>query len=90
MEEAQDLLKDVIWCQNAYETMDGSDALVIVTEWNEFRALDLGRVKELLSAPVLVDFRNIYNSDEMEEAGFNYYSLGRPRSSERALGPVRR
>tara|TARA_Y100001960_G_scaffold302716_1_gene354054 strand:+ start:124 stop:1464 length:1341 start_codon:yes stop_codon:yes gene_type:complete len=90
MEEAQDLLKDVIWCQNAYETMDGSDALVIVTEWNEFRALDLGRVKELLSAPVLVDFRNIYNSDEMEEAGFNYYSLGRPQSSERALGPVRR
>jgi UDPglucose 6-dehydrogenase len=86
MEEAKKLLKDITWCQNAYETMDGSDVLVIVTEWNEFRALDLDRVKELLIAPVLVDFRNIYSADELEDAGFDYHSLGRPRSAGRVHG----
>ncbi len=84
--EARKLLSEVKWCENAYEAMDGSDALVIITEWNEFRALDLSRVKELLNAPVLVDLRNIYNADEMIEAGFDYHSIGRPRSRELTLG----
>ena len=77
IDEARKLLADVAWCDNAYQTMEGADALVIVTEWNEFRALDLDRVRELLTAPVLVDLRNIYNASEMHDAGFDYHSIGR-------------
>ena len=77
MEEAKQLLNGVIWCNDAYSAMEGADCLAIVTEWNEFRALDLGRAKSLLSQPVLVDFRNIYQPDEMKKAGFDYYSIGR-------------
>jgi UDPglucose 6-dehydrogenase len=80
IDEARKLLADVDWCDNAYQTMEGADALVIVTEWNEFRALDLDRVRELLAAPVLVDLRNIYNASEMYDAGFDYHSIGRPRT----------
>jgi UDPglucose 6-dehydrogenase len=78
MKEAKPLLKDVAWCENAYDTMDGADVLVIVTEWNEFRALDIRRVKSLLKTPILVDLRNIYKPDEMAAAGFKYVSIGRP------------
>ena len=59
--------------------MEDADALVIVTEWNEFRALDLERVRRLLKSPVMIDLRNIYNAVEMQNAGFDYYSIGRPR-----------
>ncbi len=62
----------------AYDAIKGADALVIVTEWNEFRALDLGRIKSLMKAPVMVDLRNIYNPDEMAAAGFRYTCIGRP------------
>jgi UDPglucose 6-dehydrogenase len=79
MDEAKKLLKDVVWCGSAYETMEGADALAIVTEWNEFRALDLARVKSLLRSPVVVDFRNIYDPAAMTAAGFDYTSIGRPR-----------
>jgi UDPglucose 6-dehydrogenase len=78
MAEAKKLLRDVVWCEDAYGAMEGADALVIVTEWNEFRALDLPRVKSLLRAPVLVDLRNIYKPSEMADAGFRYSSVGRP------------
>jgi UDPglucose 6-dehydrogenase len=78
MKEAKPLLKDVAWCENAYDTMDDADVLVIVTEWNEFRALDIRRVKSLLKTPILVDLRNIYKPDEMAAAGFKYVSIGRP------------
>jgi UDPglucose 6-dehydrogenase len=57
--------------------MEGADCLVIVTEWDAFRALDLGRVKSLLSSPVLVDLRNIYPRAMIEEAGFAYHGVGR-------------
>jgi len=77
MVEAATLLKDVMFCEGPYQTMEGSDALVIVTEWNAFRALDLKRVKTLLAHPVLIDLRNIYNPREMELAGFKYHSVGR-------------
>ncbi len=66
------------WCDDAYSAMDGADCLAIVTEWNEFRALDLDRIKALLAEPVLVDLRNIYHPDEMKKAGFEYHSIGRP------------
>ena len=79
MTEAKTLLENVEWRENAYDTMDNADAMVIVTEWNEFRALDLERVKSLLKTPVLVDLRNIYKPNEMAEAGFHYISIGRPK-----------
>ena len=77
MGEAADLFEKVLFFDGPYEMMEGADALVIVTEWNVFRALDLERVKKLLKTPTLVDLRNIYNLDEMKRAGFNYFSVGR-------------
>ncbi|HYD31686.1 MAG TPA: nucleotide sugar dehydrogenase, partial [Azospirillaceae bacterium] len=78
MPEAAKMLPDVIWCQDAYETMPGADCVTIITEWNEFRALQLDRVRELLTRPVMVDLRNIYNPTDMVAAGFSYTSIGRP------------
>ncbi|MSP51261.1 MAG: UDP-glucose/GDP-mannose dehydrogenase family protein [Alphaproteobacteria bacterium] len=78
MREAKAVLSDVVWCEGAYEAMTGADALAILTEWNEFRALDLERARGLLSNPILVDLRNIYRPDEVSAAGFDYYSIGRP------------
>jgi UDPglucose 6-dehydrogenase len=78
MGEAKQLLSDVEFCDDAYATMEGADALVIVTEWNAFRALDLDRVKQLLKRPVMVDLRNIYKPAQMAAAGFRYVSIGRP------------
>jgi UDPglucose 6-dehydrogenase len=77
MDEAKKLLPDLVYCENAYQTMLGADALVIITEWNEFRALDLKRVKSLLQTPTVVDLRNIYKPADMAESGFFYYSIGR-------------
>ncbi len=79
MGEAKKLLDGVVWCDTAYETLGGADALVIVTEWNEFRGLDLKRVKSLLRQPVVADLRNIWNPEEMAALGFRYASVGRPR-----------
>jgi len=78
MNEAKKLMPDLTYCKDAYECMTGADALVLITEWNEFRALDLARVKSVLREPVLVDLRNVYSPDEMKEAGFRYSSIGRP------------
>ncbi len=77
--EAQKLL-DIVLCRDAYEALDGADGAVILTEWNEFRALDLPRVKSLLKSPLLVDLRNIYRPAQMAEAGFRYVSVGRPEA----------
>lgn len=77
MEEAAKLLDGVTWCEDAYDAMEGADAVAILTEWNIFRALDLDRVKKLLKRPVMVDLRNIYTLDEMRAAGFRYVSIGR-------------
>jgi len=78
MDEAKELLTDVDYKTNAYLTIEGADALVIVTEWDQFRALDLTRVKDLLTSPIIVDLRNIYVPQEMREMGFVYSSIGRP------------
>ena len=75
--EAAKLL-DVELCGDAYEAITAADGVVILTEWNEFRALDLGRVKSLLKTPLMVDLRNIYRPRLMTEAGFTYFSVGRP------------
>lgn len=78
MEEARTLLPGVVWCEDSYATVDDADAVVIITEWNEFRLLDLERVKTLMKKPVMVDLRNIYKPAEMVDAGFRYVSIGRP------------
>lgn len=78
MAEAKKLLGGLIPCAGAYEAMAGADALAIITEWNEFRALDLARIKSLLREPVVVDYRNIYNPEEMAAAGLRYSCVGRP------------
>ncbi len=77
MEEAKKLLKDIEYCKDSYEVARGSDALVIVTEWNEFRQLDLGKIKEFLKSPVIIDTRNIYEPERMKRLGFTYECVGR-------------
>ncbi len=78
MEAAAPLLDDVDWKSDAYETAEGVDALVIITEWNAFRGLDLDRLAGLMATPVLVDLRNIFTLDEIERSRFAYHSVGRP------------
>jgi UDPglucose 6-dehydrogenase len=76
-EQAKKVLDNVVYCTGPYEAMEGADGLAIVTEWDAFRALDLARVKSLLSQPVFVDLRNIYPRNLVEEAGFTYHAVGR-------------
>jgi len=78
MEQARAVLHKVDYCPDAYSCADGADALVIVTEWDAFRALDLERIKGLLREPLIVDLRNIYRPEEMRRRGFRYVSVGRP------------
>lgn len=80
MEEAKKLLSGIEYCTDAYATMKDADAVVIVTEWNQFRALDLDRVKSLLKSPVMVDLRNVYKPSDMAAEGFAYSSIGRPQA----------
>jgi UDPglucose 6-dehydrogenase len=77
MEEARKLVPNVELCEDSYDACRGADALVIVTEWNQFRMLDLTRVKELLRQPLIADLRNIYEPGPMRDAGFSYVSVGR-------------
>ncbi|MBV8132746.1 MAG: UDP-glucose/GDP-mannose dehydrogenase family protein [Alphaproteobacteria bacterium] len=78
MAEAKRLMPEPVYCQDAYQTMEGAEALILLTEWNEFRGLDLGRVKGLLARPLVIDLRNIYQPQEMVAAGLSYLSIGRP------------
>jgi UDPglucose 6-dehydrogenase len=72
------LFPAVIFCDNAYEAAEGADALVILTEWNQFRKLELDRLHELLRRPLVIDLRNLYEPEKMASAGFHYISIGRP------------
>jgi len=83
MAEAMRLMPEPVYCQDAYQTMEGADALILLTEWNEFRGLDLGRVKDLLASPLVIDLRNIYQPQEMAAAGLTYFSIGRPAQRAR-------
>jgi len=78
MQAASTLLTGVEYARDAYDCARGADALVIVTEWDIFRALDLKRLKTALAEPVVVDLRNVYRPDEMRRNGFTYVSIGRP------------
>ena len=78
IENARALLGEVTYCEDAYACAEGADALVIVTEWEQFRALDLPRLKQIMARPVVVDLRNIYRRDEMVRHGFTYVAVGQP------------
>ncbi|MBI1197854.1 MAG: nucleotide sugar dehydrogenase [Phenylobacterium sp.] len=78
MDEARRLLDGVAFMDDPYAVAQGADALVIVTEWDQFRALDLDRIKLVMNRPVLIDLRNIYKPDDMRARGFTYTSVGRP------------
>jgi UDPglucose 6-dehydrogenase len=77
MPQAKDMLTGVTFCDNEYDCAKGASALVIVTEWEQFRALDFARLKKDMAAPVLIDLRNVYRPDEMARHGFRYESVGR-------------
>jgi len=76
MEQAKKVLENVTYCDNAYDCAKGGDALVIVTEWEQFRALDLRRLKSAMARPIMVDLRNAYNSAQVKQAGFTYHGIG--------------
>jgi UDPglucose 6-dehydrogenase len=78
MKEAAHLLKDIGYADSAYKAVDGADAMVIITEWDQFRALDLDRIKGAMRGNVVVDLRNIYAPEDMARHGFAYTSIGRP------------
>ncbi len=80
MEQAKPLLANVAFCKDAYDCAEGASALVIVTEWEQFRALDFARLKTIMQRPVLVDLRNIYRPGEVVRHGFVYESVGRAKS----------
>jgi UDPglucose 6-dehydrogenase len=79
MEQAKPLLSNVEFCKDAYDCAQGASALVIVTEWEQFRALDFARLKKVMERPVLVDLRNIYRPEEVVRHGFAYESVGRAK-----------
>ena len=81
MEQAKGMLTGVTYTEDAYSCAQGADALVIVTEWEQFRALDLARLKAAMANPVVVDLRNVYRPDDMRRLGFTYVGVGRPASS---------
>ncbi len=78
MEQARPLLEDVTFGAGPYDIAEGADALVIVTEWDAFRALDFARLRRLMTTPVLIDLRNVYRREEIARHGFRYASVGRP------------
>jgi UDPglucose 6-dehydrogenase len=78
MEHARSILNGVDYADDAYACVEGADALAVMTEWGEFRALDLASIRSLLKRPVLIDLRNIYRPEEMQKLGFTYVSVGRP------------
>ncbi len=80
MEEAKKVLQDVLYVSDPYAVAEGADALILMTEWNLFRNLDMARIKGALKSPVFIDLRNVYEPKKMADLGFRYSSVGRPRS----------
>ena len=75
--EARAMLQGVTFASGPYEAAEGADLLLILTEWDQFRALDLARIKTLMKTPVIADLRNVYKPEEMRDSGFRYISIGR-------------
>jgi UDPglucose 6-dehydrogenase len=87
-EQAQKIFTDIEFANDAYSAAEAADALVIVTEWDEFRALDLKRVAASLRGRTLVDLRNVYDRTEAEEAGLHYFGVGRGRLRPAAVEKI--
>lgn len=83
MENAKAVLQGVNWCNDAYEAATGADAIVILTEWDEFRHLDLKRLHALMRENVIIDLRNLYDPETVAASGFDYYSIGRAKATKR-------
>jgi UDPglucose 6-dehydrogenase len=77
MDKARDLVKGADFCDDAYATADGADALLVVTDWNEFKQLDMARIRRSMTNPLLIDGRNIYDPAQLRRLGFDYYGVGR-------------
>ena len=78
MDEAKKVLKEVTYADDPYAVADGSDAIILMTEWNPFRNLDLDQIKKKLKSPIFIDLRNVYEPKKMAALGFKYTSVGRP------------
>jgi UDPglucose 6-dehydrogenase len=78
MEQSKLVIDDIDYCDGPYSCAENADALVVVTEWEQFRALDFDRLKQVMARPVLIDLRNVYRPEELARFGFNYHSIGRP------------
>jgi UDPglucose 6-dehydrogenase len=78
VEDARKVMPKITYCKDAYDAAKGANAIVIVTEWNQFRNLDFGRIKKLLKGNFFFDLRNIYDPERLRKTGFKYYSVGRP------------
>ena len=87
MEHADDMLPSVTFCATAYDASKEADALVIVTEWNEFKQLDWDRLKRYMRRPVVVDGRNLYEQAEMAKLGFTYWGVGRGAQPQLEVAP---
>ena len=79
MEQAKSVIGNVTFCDDAYSCAEGASVLVIVTEWEQFRALDFERLKTVMTQPILVDLRNVYRPEEIARHGFVYEGVGRAR-----------
>ena len=77
MERAKEILNDVEYCENPYDAAENADALLILTEWDEFKEMDMEKIKSLMKHNLIIDGRNIYNADDVKKEGFNYISIGR-------------
>ena len=77
IENTKNIFPDLIYCSNEYETVKDSDAMLILTEWNQFRNLNLSRIKKLLRSPIIVDMRNLYDPEKTKKIGFQYSGIGR-------------
>lgn len=84
-EEALRRYPELVGCQDPYDVANGADALVLATEWNQFRSLDLDQLKNLLRHPIFLDLRNVYEPERVAEKGFYYVSVGRPTAGENPL-----
>jgi len=90
MEQAKLVLQNVTYCDGPYSCVDGADCAVIVTEWEQFRALDFARMKQHMACPVLIDLRNVYATEDLSQHGFMYVGVGRASAvSPKSLAPIR-
>jgi UDPglucose 6-dehydrogenase len=81
MHEARKVLKEIRYCEDPYDTARNADAVVLITEWNEFRNLDLSRLRQSVRNPIFIDLRNVYDEQRMKQAGFRYVGVGRGRET---------